>query len=148
MAPGRRIESLRSGPLRVRADPDRLTQAVLNLVDNALRHGSADGRIELSTRAEDGVAIAAVSNEGVAIPPEHLPHLFERFYRVGTSQDADGRGRHAGLGLSIVRAIVTSSGGAVTAMSDDRSTRFEIRLPLAGPPTGQPGQRAERTNGS
>ena len=145
MAPGRRIESVRSGRLPVRVDPDRLTQAVMNLVDNALRHAPAEGGIELSTWAEDGVAVATVTNDGGPIPPEHLPHLFERFYRVATSQDADGRSPHAGLGLAIVRAIVTSSGGEVRAMSDDRSTCFEIRLPLAMPPAGQASRRDDPT---
>jgi two-component system OmpR family sensor kinase len=144
MAPGRHVESHRNGMLPVRADPDRLTQAVMNLVDNALRHAPADGRIELSTRADDGFAVAAVTNGGVPIPAEHLPHLFERFYRVATTEDTDSRSPHAGLGLSIVRAIVTASGGEVTVASDERSTRFEIRLPLATPPSEQANQRLGR----
>jgi two-component system OmpR family sensor kinase len=144
MAPGRRIESLRDGPLPVRVDPDRLTQAIMNLVDNALRHAPADERIELSTRADDGVAVVAVTNGGAPIPAEHLPHLFERFYRVAPSENTDARGPHAGLGLSIVRAIVNASGGEVTAMSDGRITRFEIRLPLAVPPSELADRRVDR----
>jgi two-component system OmpR family sensor kinase len=144
MAPGRRIESVRSGRLPVRIDPDRLTQAVMNLVDNALRHAPGDGRIELSTRSDDGFAVAAVTNDGEPIPAEHMPHLFERFYRVATSRDIDGRSPHAGLGLAIVRGIVTASGGTVTAMSDNRSTRFEIRLPLLTLPTEQADPRVDR----
>ena len=144
MAPGRQIESQRDGPLPVRADPDRLTQAVMNLVDNALRHAPSAGRIEISTRAAGAYAVAAVTNEGDAIPAEHLPLLFERFYRVAGSQDTDGRTPHAGLGLSIVRAIVTDSGGQITVTSDDRVTRFEIRLPLAPPSSEHDQQRADR----
>jgi len=141
MAPGRQIESHRNGLLPVRVDPDRLTQAVMNLVDNALRHAPADARIELSTRTDDGFAIASVSNDGLPIPAEHMSHLFERFYRVTTSVETDSRTPHAGLGLSIVRAIVAASGGEVEATSDQRSTRFEIRLPLAPPPPEQANQR-------
>jgi two-component system OmpR family sensor kinase len=134
MAPGRRIESLRGGPLPVQADPDRLTQAVMNLVDNALRYAPADSPIELATRREDDTAVLTVSNGGVPIPAEHLPHLFERFYRVAPGGETDSRSPHAGLGLSIVRAIVIASGGDITVRSDDQMTRFEIRLPLAAPP--------------
>jgi len=116
----------------------------MNLVDNALRHAPADERIELSTRADDGVAVVAVTNGGAPIPAEHLPHLFERFYRVAPSENTDARGPHAGLGLSIVRAIVNASGGEVTAMSDGRITRFEIRLPLAVPPSELADRRVDR----
>jgi two-component system OmpR family sensor kinase len=133
MAPGRRIESLRGGPLPVQADPDRLTQAVMNLVDNALRYAPADSPIELATRRDDDTAVLTVSNGGVPIPAEHLPHLFERFYRVAPAGETDSRSPHAGLGLSIVRAIVIASGGDITVRSDDQMTRFEIRLPLATP---------------
>lgn len=135
-APGRRIESLRSGPVPVRADPDWLTRAIRNLIDNALRHAPAEGRIELSSHVVGDQAVVAVVNEGDPIAAEHLPHLFERFYRVSSGRDVEGRTPQAGLGLAIVRAVVTASGGTVTVSSDECSTRFDIRLPLAEPRSG------------
>jgi two-component system, OmpR family, sensor kinase len=120
----------RDGPLPVSADRDRLTQAVMNLVDNAVRHSPAGGTIRLTTHRVDADAVVTVANEGRAIDPRHLPHLFERFYRVRTDDDAEAQGRHAGLGLPIVKAIVEASGGGVGVTSDGRETTFEIRLPL------------------
>jgi signal transduction histidine kinase len=138
MAPGRRIESVRNGRLLVRVDPDRLTQAVMNLVDNALRHAPADGRIELSTRAEEGVAVAAVTNDGVPIPAEHLPHLFERFYRANGARNKKGYG----LGLAISREIVRAHGGEIWATSEpDRGTTFVFTLPTAGRAAPKAGAR-------
>ena len=131
MAGDRSIHVFRNGPLPVVADPDRLTQAVMNLVDNAVRHAPAGGRVTIAAERADGHAIAEVTNDGPAIPPADLPHVFDRFYRAepgnGSSRSADG---HAGLGLAIVKAIVEASGGTVTARSDASRTHFSIRLPL------------------
>ena len=125
MGDGRRVEVVRDGPLPVHADPDRLGQALLNLVDNAVRHTPAGGRIGILARREGSVAVAEVENEGEAIPAEDLPRVFDRFYRRGGR--ADG---HAGLGLPIARAIVEASGGRILASSDAAGTRFSVRLPL------------------
>jgi two-component system OmpR family sensor kinase len=130
MADGRRVEIERDGPLPVMADRDRLTQAVMNLVDNAVRHTPANGLITLATRRDGPSALVIVSNEGEAIGAEHVPHLFERFYRVRRADGSDRPGDHAGLGLPIVRAIAEALGGSVGVASDTRTTRFEIRLPL------------------
>ena len=110
------------------ADRDRLTQALLNLVDNAVRHTPEAGLVRLSGRREGRSIVAEVYDEGSPIPPERLPHLFDRFYRADRSVEP---GRHAGLGLAIVKAIVEASGGTVSATSDASGTRFVVRLPLA-----------------
>jgi two-component system OmpR family sensor kinase len=129
IAPDREITMERDGPLPVVADPDRVTQAVMNLVDNAVRHTPLGGTIRIATARADGEAVVRVANEGTPIAATDLPRVFDRFYRAG---DAPGRnGQHAGLGLAIVKAIVEASGGTVGATSDPNETRFEIRLPIA-----------------
>ena len=136
MAGGRRVEVERSGQVPVLADPDRLSQVLLNLVDNAVRHTPADGLIRVSVRREGRFGTAEVMNTGSTIAAEDLPKIFDRFYRTKHSSPAgDG---HTGLGLAIVRAIVEASGGTVSAASDDEGTRFVVRLPLTDPPLLQP----------
>jgi two-component system OmpR family sensor kinase len=125
MGADRHVEVVRDGPLPIVADPDRLTQALMNLVDNAVRHAPVGGRVALLARREGGTAVAEVENDGEPIPREDLPRVFDRFYRRGGR--AEG---HAGLGLAIARAIVEASGGSVAAASDAGGTRFTVRLPL------------------
>ncbi|HYN69968.1 MAG TPA: ATP-binding protein [Candidatus Eisenbacteria bacterium] len=130
IAGDREITIERDGPLPVDVDPDRLTQAFMNLIDNAVRHTPESGLITLTTRREGSSAVAIVANEGDPIDPRDLPHLFERFYRAESGERSDRTDGHAGLGLSIVRAIAEAAGGIVSVSSDQRATRFEIRLPL------------------
>jgi two-component system OmpR family sensor kinase len=125
----RHIRVVRNGALPVLADPDRLTQALMNLVDNAVRYSPPGGTVRLEARRQDGEAIAEVSNGGARIPGDELPRLFDRFYR-GRSRMAPDNAPHAGLGLAIVKAIAEASGGTVTAESDSSETRFAIRLPI------------------
>ena len=127
MGEGRQVVVERAGPLPVIADRDRITQALLNLVDNAVRHTPISGTVRLSGRREGDWVAALVHNDGVVIPAEQLPHLFDRFYRADRSVEP---GRHAGLGLAIVKAIVEASSGTVTATSDATGTQFVIRLPI------------------
>lgn len=133
IAGGRRVAVESDGPLPILADRDRLTQAFMNLIDNAVRHTPEDGLISLRTGRDGATAVAVVANEGEPIDARHLPHLFERFYRVrsGDGHGPDRPGDHAGLGLPIVRAILEASGGGATVSSDGVATRFELRLPLA-----------------
>jgi two-component system heavy metal sensor histidine kinase CusS len=70
-----------------------------------------------------------VANDGEPIPPADLPRVFDRFHRAANGAGTSRDGRHAGLGLAIVKAIAEASGGAVTAASDARETRFSITLP-------------------
>jgi heavy metal sensor kinase len=122
-----RFES--SEPVHVIADPVRLRQVVVNLVDNAIKYTPAGGTISVSNLRLDGKAVLDVSDTGIGIPHESLPYLFERFYRV------DGaRSRHlggTGLGLAIVKSICTAFGGSVTVHSTGRTgTTFRVELPL------------------
>jgi two-component system sensor histidine kinase BaeS len=119
----------------VRADPQRLLQVLGNLVDNALRHTPPGKTVTFgATREGDDTVVLTVSDTGEGIAPEHLPHLFERFYRVDTARDREHGG--SGIGLAIVRAIVAAHGGTVTAMSEGlgTGTTVEVRLPRVARP--------------
>ncbi|MBM2828096.1 MAG: hypothetical protein HW408_628 [Actinobacteria bacterium] len=112
----------------LRADTRKLTLAVSNLLDNAIKYGREGGQIGLAGRAEEGACILEVTDDGPGISTEHLPRIFERFYRVdqGRSRDLGG----TGLGLSIAKHIIESHGGTIRAESRlGVGTRFLIRIP-------------------
>lgn len=111
----------------VDGDPDRLEQALQNLAANALRHTPDGGEISLTAEPVDGRVRIRVRDNGTGIPPEHLPLIFDRFYKVDTARRQAGG---SGLGLSIVKAIVEQHGGTVSA-HNDRGAVFEIALPPA-----------------
>ena len=114
----------------VAVDLDRMGQVLGNLTDNALRHTAAGGRVVLSAAlTEMDTVCLEVADTGEGIDPQHLPHVFERFYRVDTARDRDHGG--SGIGLAIVRAIVVAHGGHVAVHSEGRGTgaRFEVHLP-------------------
>jgi signal transduction histidine kinase len=116
-------------PVRVEADPDRLAQVFVNLIDNALRHTAGGGRIRVEVDARDSDAVLRVRDTGEGIPYRDLPHIFERFYVVDRSRTRGSSG--AGLGLAIVKGIVDAHGGAISAESMlGRGTAFTIRLPI------------------
>jgi signal transduction histidine kinase len=111
----------------VDGDPDRLEQVLQNLAANALRHIPDGGRITLtSDTVPDGVRLI-VRDTGPGIPPEHLPLIFDRFYKADASRRATAG---SGLGLSIVKTIVERHGGTITARNDNGAV-FEITLPQA-----------------
>lgn len=113
----------------VDVDPDRVQQVLANLLSNALRHTPAGGVVTVDVqRATAGVQIA-VSDTGEGIAVEHLPRVFERFYRVDSARDR-GRGG-SGIGLAVSKAIVRGHGGTIEAHSDGpgRGSRFVITLP-------------------
>ena len=112
---------------QVVADPDRIEQAVENLVANALRHTPSGGTITLSATQADGMATLSVSDSGGGIAPEHLPHVFERFYKVDASRAAESTG--SGLGLSITKAIIERHGGTIRVTSQPGQTTFTVLLP-------------------
>ena len=112
---------------QVVADPDRIEQAIENLVGNALRHTPAGGTVTLSAAQAGGVATLSVGDTGGGIAPEHLPHVFERFYKVDTARAADSTG--SGLGLSITKAIVERHGGTIRVSSQPGHTTFTVALP-------------------
>jgi two-component system, OmpR family, phosphate regulon sensor histidine kinase PhoR len=116
-------------PVRVEADPDRLSQVFVNLIDNALRHTHGGGRIRVEVDARDSDAVLRVRDTGEGIPYRDLPRIFERFYVVDRSRKRGSSG--AGLGLAIVKGIIDAHGGAISAESMlGRGTAFTIRLPI------------------
>ena len=114
----------------VKGDPNRLEQALQNLVANAIRHTPPDGSVTVNAASRNGWIVLSVEDSGPGISPEHLPRIFDRFYKVDESRASADASSGSGLGLSIVRAIVTRHGGTVTASNvHGGGARFEIALP-------------------
>jgi two-component system sensor histidine kinase BaeS len=112
------------------ADPVRMRQALGNLVSNAIRHTPAGGTITLSTRRHDGQVLFEVADTGSGIAPEELPSVFDRFWRAEKSRSRRTGG--SGLGLPIVRQLITAHGGTVTVTSElGTGSAFTLRLPAA-----------------
>jgi len=97
------------------ADPIRLRQVLLILLDNALRFTPSQGSIQLATRQHDKECQILVSDQGIGISPEHLPHIFERFYQINNPGVDDSHNN--GLGLSIAKELVEAQGGKISLQS-------------------------------
>jgi len=110
-------------------DPLRLAQVIGNLLDNALRHTPARGRVEVDAAAKPGAVIITVRDNGDGIAAEHLPHVFERFYRADVARDRSHGG--AGIGLAIAKALTEAHSGRITAASrgPGLGSTFTIELP-------------------
>jgi len=116
-------------PVLVEGDRSRLKQIVVNLLDNAIKYTPAKGAIELRVASANGHAILEVADNGPGIPPDALPHVFERFYRVDQARSTNPES--AGLGLSIVKSICLAHGAEVEAESTvGKGSRFRVKLPL------------------
>jgi signal transduction histidine kinase len=119
-----------SQPLPVKGNHVRLKQVIVNLLDNAIKYTPKKGAIQLRVLAVNGHAVLEVEDNGIGIPADALPHVFERFYRVDQARSADSES--AGLGLSIVKAICTAHGAEVEAQSTvGCGSCFRVRLPLS-----------------
>ncbi len=114
-------------------DAPQLTQLLGILLDNAIKYAPAGSAASLTLRRQDKQAILQLINGGDPIPPEHLPHLFERFYRADESRSDHGS---FGLGLAIAKAITEEHGGTIRAESDSRGTMFTVSLPMKREHTG------------
>jgi signal transduction histidine kinase len=113
---------------QVSADPVALRQILSNLFDNALRYVPTDGHITCRSERADGGVTISVEDDGTGIPGEHLPRIFERFYRIDPARSRDEGG--TGLGLAIVRHMVEAHGGQVTAASElQRGTAIRCWFP-------------------
>lgn len=115
----------------VQADEGRIGQVLLNLVGNALQYTPPEGRVTIRARRQGDVVLLAVQDTGIGMAPDHLPHVFERFYRVDKSRSRAGGG--SGIGLTIARHLVEAHGGQIQAASDGpgRGSVFSFTLPVA-----------------
>lgn len=115
--------------LKVRADEEGTRQIINNLINNAINYTPAGGRVTVSWRKDKSFVLIEVSDTGIGIAKEHLPRLFERFYRVDKARSRELGG--TGLGLSIVKHLTQSFGGTIEVQSEPGvGTSFFVRLPL------------------
>jgi two-component system, OmpR family, sensor histidine kinase BaeS len=127
----RLVTEIATGLPEISLDPERMGQVLGNLLDNALRHTPTGGTVTISaatSRRSGGVALS-VADTGEGIPAEHLPHVFERFYRVDTARDRAHGG--SGIGLAIAKSFVEAHGGQLTVTSPGtgHGSTFRIILP-------------------
>lgn len=124
---------LPGGLPEVSADADRVVQVLTNLMRNALRYTPSGGTVAVGTEARARDVLFTVTDTGSGIPAEHLPRVFERFYRVEKSRSREGGG--SGVGLAISRALVESMGGEIRADSPGagKGTTFSFTLPRTAP---------------
>jgi signal transduction histidine kinase len=135
------------GAIRVRGDALRLEQVLLNLLQNAIKYSPDGGPIQVEVARGADWAAVAVTDHGLGIQREALPHLFERFYRAPavTSEHISGMG----IGLYVVREIVSLHGGKITvASTEGAGSTFTVRLPLIAPDTPNAPERDEAATGA
>lgn len=126
----------------IMGDEDRLKQLILNLVDNGIKYSRPGGTVQLSLAKDESQAYLTISDTGIGIPPEDLPHIFDRFYRVDKARNRGQGG--SGLGLAIVKWVVQAHNGDITVESVvGQGTTFRITLPLY-----QPAGRRRNDNGN
>lgn len=131
VVPARAFELAAPGPVAALADAEQMETVLTNLVSNAVKFTGDGGHITVRTALAGGRATLEVEDDGVGIPAEDLPRVFDRFYRVESPRLRNGEG--SGLGLALVRELVQLQGGAVTAESRlGEGTCFRVVLPLAG----------------
>ncbi len=118
--------------LPLRADTDRLLQVLTNLLNNALQYTPAGGSVTLSAEVRGREMLVRVSDTGIGIPPEHLPRIFDRFYRVDKSRSRQ-TGGGSGVGLTICKYLVEAHGGRIWAESpgEGQGSAFFFTIPLA-----------------
>lgn len=122
-----RLKTNRVGPYWVKADPQRITQVITNLIENAIKYGNDRGKVNVVLEEDKKHVLIAVRDDGPGIPPEHLSRIFERFYRVDKSRSKDRGG--TGLGLAIVKHILNAHKSKITVMSRvDKGTTFSFKL--------------------
>ncbi|MBE9048899.1 two-component sensor histidine kinase [Nostocales cyanobacterium LEGE 11386] len=123
------IAQLPEHPVMLRADANLLKQAVINLLSNALKYTPAGGKVQLRLFIQSHRAVIQVEDNGIGIPPNDLPHIFDRFYRVDTVRSRQTGG--FGLGLAIAQQIIQAHQGQITVKSfPSQGSTFQIDLPL------------------
>ena len=126
----RRIEIVLEGAdAPIQGDPSALNRVFMNLVDNAVKYNREGGSVRLSVERRDRIARVLVTDTGPGIPPEHLPKLFRRFYRVDPARSRQNGG--TGLGLALVKSYVEALGGTISVRSLlQEGTTFTLEFPL------------------
>jgi len=127
LAEEKQIRLNTDGDARIVCDRLMIRRAISNLLSNAIRYSPPNAPVRVSVNQGNGQIQLCVHNPGTPIAAEHLPRLFDRFYRVDPSRQRKGEG--SGIGLAIVKSIVGAHHGSVAAQSDLRSTRFIVVLP-------------------
>ena len=123
-------QSVAHDTISIPVDPDRIAQVLDNLLDNAIRYSSPGGEVIVTLKPEADQVACRVTDQGPGIPAEHLPFIFERFYRVNQARGRSEGG--IGLGLSIARGLVVAHGGRIAAFSDEgKGTTITFWLPIA-----------------
>jgi heavy metal sensor kinase len=123
------LRSDSDGAVFIRGDEVRLRQVFYNLIDNAIKYTPPGGTVHVRVAASANAAVVTVRDTGIGIAPQHLPHVFERFYRVDKARSREQGG--TGLGLSISQSIVTAHGGKIELTSaPGRGTVFTVSIPL------------------
>jgi two-component system sensor histidine kinase ChvG len=140
--------TVEGGPATVRVPPERLQQVLENLLDNAAGFSPPGGRVRVSLHQEGESVVIGVCDDGPGIPEEHRARIFDRFFSFRPGEE---KGVHAGLGLSIVKAIAESHGGSVSVSNlPQRGACFEVRLPACstegGTPCQEPGRAARKAS--
>jgi signal transduction histidine kinase len=117
---------------------DKIARVLQNLLDNAIRHTGEGGEVQVEVRERDGIVEVSVQDTGEGIPPEHLPHVFERFYRGDKSRSREGMEKGGvGLGLAIAKELVEGHGGRIWVESEPaQGTRITFSLPRDEPGAG------------
>ena len=111
----------------IEADPERLRQVLLNILDNAVKYGKDGGQVEVSVKSDNGFVIITVRDHGPGIPENELSHVKEKFYK------GSGKARGSGIGLAVCEEIVTRHGGTLTIENaEGGGTQASVRLPVRG----------------
>jgi len=119
--------SLDAGLPVIKVDRDRIRQTLVNLVHNAIKFNHIGGKVTVSTQAEEKSVIVSVSDTGIGISKESLPHVFERFYKADKARSGEG----SGLGLAIAKHVVQAHGGSIWVHSQEgKGSTFSFRLPI------------------
>ena len=105
-------------------DKNRIKQVIINLIDNAIKYSPEGGEIAVSLKEKNGILYIEISDSGCGIPRDHLPMIFERFYKVG-------KDKGVGIGLSLSKGIVQVHGGQIQVESEEgKGAKFIIKIPL------------------
>jgi len=128
--PRPRLSLQHTTPVQVAGDADQLKQAMVALVDNALKYTPSQGHVSLSLSLDGSIALLKVSDTGIGISPDDLPHIFERFYRADQARTRESGG--SGLGLAIAQSIVQDHKGSIEVESiPGKGSTFTVKLPVA-----------------